>query len=271
MRRVSSHAPCEPQHSHDKEVFETRPLRKPVTSRKVGHVGTIEAVGISFAAGTWAGVVGWRFRASTLPRRWVEAARVTSPLAGVPATSSIRGVPTLWPAITTTTAASVAAALTLGRKGSLWLLPALVIWANGLALLALIDQETLLLPSKLIHLCAAVVVCLLLVDGVATSNWRYLEEGLVCGSAALAVFGLWALWQPGRLGFGDARLASLVALGAGAFSPAGCVVALACAPAAAAAISTLRRNYGGLPPKAPAALGPFLALAGITAVVAGAI
>jgi leader peptidase (prepilin peptidase) / N-methyltransferase len=234
-------------------------------------VGTMEAVGISFAAGTWAGVVGWRFRAGSLPRRWVEEAGVTWPLAGTPATSSALCEPRVWPAITAAAAASVAAALTLGRKGSLWLLPFLVIWANGLALLALIDQETLLLPSKVIHTCVLVVVCLLLVDGVATGNSRYLGQGLACGLAALTVFGLWALWRPNRLGFGDARFAALVAVGAGALSPAGCVAALACAPAAAAAISTLRRHYRGSPPKTPIALGPFLALAGITAVVASAI
>lgn len=234
-------------------------------------MGTMEAVGISLAAGIWAGVVGWWFRASTLPRRWVEDARMSTHLAGTPAASTIPCSRTAWPATTSAAAATVVAAFTLERKGSLWVVPFLVVWASGLALLSLLDEETLLLPSKLIHLCAVVDVCLLVANGVATGNWSYLGKGLLCGVAAFAAFGLWALLQPNGLGLGDVRLALLVALGAGTVSPVGCIVTLACAPAVAAGVSTLPRKYGTIARSTPIALGPFLALAGITAVVASAI
>ena len=236
-------------------------------------MGTMEAIGISLAAGIWAGVVGWWFRASTLHRRWIADARNCAPLASTPSELSARRNRTPWPAcpvLTGVSAATVAAALIMGRKASLWFIPFLVVWASGLVILAFIDRETLLLPSKLIYLCAFAAGSLLLVAGAVTSKWHYLCNGLLCAITALIAFGLCTLLHPRNLGLGDARLASLVALGAGALSPVVCIVALACAPAVAAGFSTFRWKYRRTDLSAPIALGPFLALAGIAVVLAGA-
>jgi hypothetical protein len=131
-------------------------------------------------------------------------------------------------------------------------------------------STVVLLPSKLIYLCAFAAGSLLLAEGVATSKWHYLCNGLLCAITALLAFGVWTLLQPRTLALGDARLASLVALGAGALSPVACVVALACAPAVAAGLSIFLRKYKRTDRSTPMALGPFLALAGIVVVVAGA-
>jgi leader peptidase (prepilin peptidase) / N-methyltransferase len=236
-------------------------------------VGTMDAIGISLAAGIWAGVVEWWFRASALHRRWIADARLCAPRASTPSELSDPRNRTAWPVypvLIGATATTVAVALIMGRKASLWVIPFLVVWASGVAILAFIDLETLLLPSKLIYLCAFAAGSLLLVAGAATSKWHYLCNGLLCAITALVAFGLSTLLQPRNLGLGDARLASLVALGAGALSPVVCIVALACAPAVAASFSTFRWKYRRTDLSQPIALGPFLALAGIAVVLAGA-
>ena len=149
------------QHSDHTELFETRHPRRPVISRKVGHVGTMEAVAISVAAGIWAGVVGWWFRASAVVRECVEDARRSAPIDDASAAISV--LPrrrTGWPAITGATGATVAAAIVLGGRGPLWMTPFLVAWASGLVAMALIDQETLVLPSKLMY-PYALIICYL--------------------------------------------------------------------------------------------------------------
>src|SRR5271154_6119176 len=79
-RELCSHAyPGRLSSDKGEEVFETRHSRRPVLGREVGHVGTIEAIVISVAAGIWAGVIGWWFSASALARRWVEDARRSTP------------------------------------------------------------------------------------------------------------------------------------------------------------------------------------------------
>jgi hypothetical protein len=151
-----------------------------------------------------------------------------------------------------------------------WALAWSVAWAGGLVLLGLVDLERLVLPSHLVHLCALATCCLLLASGpTEAGEWRYLGRGALCAAIALVVFGSWALLRARQLGLGDARMAGLVAFGAGTFSPAGCFVALACAPLVAAAVSILFVNAGKTG-RRPAALGPFLAVGGIAVVVASA-
>ena len=271
-RDLCSHAPPG-RLSSDKgeEVFETRHSRRPVLGREVGHVGTIEAIVISVAAGIWAGVIGWWFRASTLARRWVEDARKSTPAVyGHPPP----GTPILkvkWPMFTSSAAASVTAALLFGRAAPTLMVTYLVVWACGVVLLALIDRETLLLPRELLHVCAYVTGGVLIADAAATRDWGYLGRSGLSALVACLIFGVWAFAQPNSLGLGDARMAGLVALGAGSLSPAGCAVALACAPLVAASISVWRWKYKRVQRSTPVALGPILAVAGLVAVVGSAI
>jgi hypothetical protein len=226
-------------------------------------VGTIQAVGICVATGISAGVVGWWSRTSPVVQRWVEEARKCSPRAEGQAVPIISLASGAWPVVSGAAGASVAATLLLSRAKPLWMVPFLVVWATGLALLSLIDQETLVLPSKLVRVCALVLGCLVVEEAMTTGDWGYFGRSILCALVALAGYSAWAFLRPNSLGLGDARMACLVALGAGVVSPGGCLVALTSAPAAAAAVSAFRRS--------PAALGPFLALAGISVVVASAI
>jgi leader peptidase (prepilin peptidase) / N-methyltransferase len=234
-------------------------------------VGTIEVVVIAIAAGISAGVIGWWFRASTLARRWVEDARTSTPAVyrQVPAATPI--LKAAWPIFTSSAAASVTAAFLFSRAAPTLMVTYLVVWACGVVLLALIDRETLLLPRVLVHACAYITGGVLIADVAATGDWGYLGRSSLSALVTCVIFGAWAFARPKSLGLGDARMAGLVALGAGSLSPANCVAALACAPLFAASISTLRWKYKRIDRSTPVALGPFLALAGIAAVVGRAI
>ena len=235
-------------------------------------MGTMEALAISVAAGIWAGVVGWWFRASPAVRACVEDARRCAPVYdSAPAALLPERRPAGWPVIIGATGAIVAATIAVGGRGPLWMLPFLVAWASGLVAMALVDRETLVLPSKLIYPYALVISYLLTTEAVADNKWRSLERGSVCALVALAFFGFWAFAQPNSLGLGDARLASLVALGVGSISAAGCAAALTSAPAMAAGVSIFRWRYRRTDRATPVALAPYMAIAGIAVVVASAI
>jgi leader peptidase (prepilin peptidase) / N-methyltransferase len=228
----------------------------------------MQVIGITVAVGLGAGALGWWFRASRLAARWAEAAAA----AGARINQALP--PVTWPLSTGFSTSVVLFALLPGHHARFvagafapWAVASIVVWACGLALLALTDSEQLVLPSKLLSTCAVATVGLVLAGCAASGEWRYLWQGALCAVIAGSVFASWALLRPGQLGFGDARMAALVAFGAGMCSPAGCLVALACGPLLAGAVS----NFGGKAKKtaapSPVALGPFLAVGGIAVVV----
>jgi leader peptidase (prepilin peptidase)/N-methyltransferase len=171
---------------------------------------------------------------------------------------------------------------------------ALVIWACALVVLGFVDARQFVLPTALVHAAAVATCCLLVATGICTGDWRYLSRGLECSAVAGAAFGTWSMLKPASLGFGDVRMACLVALGAGALSPAAALVALSCAPLAAGisarrlarrlAVASgddpaeeLAEGPAGRPGRRagrvgafPVPLGPFLAVGGIAAVLASA-
>ncbi len=178
-------------------------------------MGTMEAVAISVAAGIWAGVVGWWFRASSVVRDCVEDARRSAPIDDASAATSVPPRRrTGWPAITGTTGATVAAAIVLGGRGPLWMTPFLVAWASGLVAMALIDEETLVLPSKLMYPYALVDLLLACHRGDREQQMAFPRErldmrrsstriirfmGISCNQIAWAsgtpAWLFWSLWE----------------------------------------------------------------------------
>jgi leader peptidase (prepilin peptidase)/N-methyltransferase len=149
-------------------------------------------------------------------------------------------------------------------------LSALAVWGVALAILALIDHESLVVPTKLVRAAVLAAMALLALGSLGTGDWRYLWQGAACAAVAGGCFGAWSALNPRGLGFGDARMALLVALGAGALSPPGSLAALACSPLAAGLVGRHRfRNDPGTGQVA-VALGPFLAIGGLAVVVAHA-
>ena len=132
------------------------------------------------------------------------------------------------------------------------------------------DREKLLLPTRLVHLTAVVGGALLAAGSAFADDWHYFLRGIVCALTAATVFGPYALLRPAKLGFGDVRMAALVSAGAGALSPPTCFAAISTACFAAALSRRVLSVSGRATRDVAAPLGFFLAISGITAVVASA-
>jgi leader peptidase (prepilin peptidase)/N-methyltransferase len=139
------------------------------------------------------------------------------------------------------------------------------VWASGVAGLALVDGWQKTVPSTTLRALAGATAFLLVAAAVGTGHWRPAVDGALCAFLAVTAFSVWVLVAPRSLGLGDVRMAGLVGLGAGAVAPLACLTLMACAPAVAALWERRRRRP--VPAGARVALGPFLAVGGIAAVV----
>jgi leader peptidase (prepilin peptidase)/N-methyltransferase len=148
---------------------------------------------------------------------------------------------------------------------------ALMTWASALAVLGLVDAHQFVVPTRVVRPATGAVLALLAGASAWSGDWYYLVAGVGCGTCAAVAFGVCALAYPRGLGFGDVRLACLVALGAGAISPPGALCAACCAPFAAGILGVLRSGPRAAGTAVAVPLGPWLALGGITAVVASAL
>jgi leader peptidase (prepilin peptidase)/N-methyltransferase len=218
-----------------------------------------------------AGLVGWHCRASSKMASLVTAAGGVRPQGtgqqGTDWRSRAR-----WALAAASATGIVAANLAAwGHNGwpqlARW---ALTVWAGALAIVALIDQESLVIPTKLVRAAIVATVALLVPASLGTGDWRHLWHGVVCACIALGLFGAWAAINPRGLGFGDVRMATLVALGAGTLSVPGSLAALACSSLVAGLVSKRRAGRDPGPEAGAVALGPYLALGGLTVVMAHA-
>jgi hypothetical protein len=168
--------------------------------------------------------------------------------------------------------------------GTVWLIP----WAVMASLLALVDFAKGVIPTPAARSATVITVVLLVAACRQTGHWGQIWRGGACAAVAWAVFAAWAVISPRSLGFGDARMVCLVALGAGAVSPAGTFVAVSCSLMAGASWGKMRpRMVGGrllakhswragslaaeeVGEQKAVALGPLLALSGIVVAVTNA-
>jgi leader peptidase (prepilin peptidase)/N-methyltransferase len=148
--------------------------------------------------------------------------------------------------------ASITAAAAVGGLG-----PVLALWAGGFCLLGFIDAKRMLVPTPLVRAVAFATAPGLVAVGLARGNWGPAVSGLVVAGLAALVYGSVAFKFPGKLGFGDVRLASLLGLGLGAVSPEAAVTALVVGPLVAGLYSRRRNGLAAVP------LGPFLAAAAL--------
>lgn len=149
-------------------------------------------------------------------------------------------------------------------------LAALIGWACALCVLGLIDAEQFVLPTPILWFAAVMTFVALVAAATVSGNWRHLFSAVLTVVVAGGAYGAWAWAKPQGLGFGDVRMACLVALGVGACSMGSALVALSCAPLAAGLVAKCAGRRAAAHPVA-VPLGPFLAVAGIVGVVAVAI
>jgi leader peptidase (prepilin peptidase)/N-methyltransferase len=218
-----------------------------------------------------AAFAGWRLPEAGFFLRMLAAARsagadsssapVISPAEGWPSPAWVRA------AAVAAAAGAAAGALTTGVRRhfleNVWLVP----WAAMAALLAAVDLSERVVPTAAARAASVATLVLAVSCCAGSGDWSPVPRALGCAAVVWALLAAWSVLSPCTLGFGDARVAFLVALGAGAISPARALAALAGAHFAAGLWSKLRTCLGHW--REGAALGPFLAVAGIAVVVAG--
>ncbi|MEA2232743.1 MAG: leader peptidase (prepilin peptidase) / N-methyltransferase [Solirubrobacteraceae bacterium] len=128
--------------------------------------------------------------------------------------------------------------------------------------LALIDLDTRLLPNALTLPAAGLAVAL----GIGLDPGGQVER-LVAGAAAGGFFLVAALLQPRGMGIGDVKLAAVLGLFLGREVAVAVLVALVCGVAVGVAIIARKGAAEGRKTAIP--FGPFLALGGVVAVLAG--
>jgi len=153
---------------------------------------------------------------------------------------------------------------------------ALATWAGITAVLALVDASSLVVPTSLTRAGLVTTASLAAAASWVSEDWRSLPGPFLTCMVAAGVYGMVSLSLPGALGLGDARMASLVGLGASMRTVPGTLVALSFAPLAAGLVGlSIQRGGssgpGGKAARAAVPLGPFLAIAGLLAAVASAI
>jgi leader peptidase (prepilin peptidase) / N-methyltransferase len=127
---------------------------------------------------------------------------------------------------------------------------------------ALIDLEHRRIPNVITYPAAvAAVVALALLQP------DRLPEHLIAGAAAFGAFLVVALAKPGGMGMGDVKLAGVLGLFLGAAVAPAILIALAAGSASGIVLSV--RHGAAVARKMQVPFGPFLALGGVTGILAG--
>jgi leader peptidase (prepilin peptidase) / N-methyltransferase len=167
------------------------------------------------------------------------------------------------------TLVAVAFALTAWRVGLAWSLPAYLLYAWLLVVVAVIDLETLRIPNRLTYPLTPVLAALLaaaaLLEGVPGAALR----AVAAGATGFAFLLLLALASPRGMGMGDVKLAAFIGLGLGYLGWAHLALGLFLAFASGGAIGMvlIALRIRGRKDQIP--FGPYLALGALVAVFVG--
>ncbi len=190
-------------------------------------------------------------------RRWWAAPPVTGCAAGLVGLLVVMCLSAAWP----------------GRHGvsrAGYLVAPLAPWAACLGGLAQADRHRLAVPATLLRAGAAMTVVATVASAWSGGHWQAVVQGSLAAVAVCGVLSGLALARPHGLGGGDVKVATLAAFGAGRAGAALAVTVLVCVPAGVAIwqLSSRGRRAGRAH---PVALCPWLALAGLGGLVAGAL
>ncbi|MGH9076091.1 MAG: prepilin peptidase [Acidimicrobiales bacterium] len=118
-------------------------------------------------------------------------------------------IPARYPLVEALTGALfVGVALRFGLSPSL---PAMLIFVAGLTALCFCDLDRLLLPTRIVYPTAALVGLSLVAAAAGTGSWHRLGVAAACAAGGFGLFFTIHFVSPRILGFGDVRLAPLIA------------------------------------------------------------
>lgn len=101
------------------------------------------------------------------------------------------------------------------RFGWSWSLPAELVFVTGLIPLAFIDFDHLKLPRVIVWPLGIAVLVLLVMAAAIHGTWHRLLIAVICAAVEFSVLFIINLISPRALGFGDVRLAPVLALALG--------------------------------------------------------
>ncbi len=148
------------------------------------------------------------------------------------------------------------------------LVPAVCVAIAGLLSCALIDLETMKIPTKIVYSTAVVGAPFLVLASGITGQWMRLGISAICAlSALLGFFIIFFLAPPGGFGLGDVRLAGLEALFLGWIGWRLVLAAFFLGIALGAIIAIALLAFGIKKMKDAIPFGPFLAMGAIALLI----
>ena len=160
---------------------------------------------------------------------------------------------------------------TAARFGYSWPLPAYVVLAAGLLVLAAIDLEQGKLPKQIVYLVTILVLALLGLASGETGDWRRLVVAACAGAAWFGLFFAINAVNPRWLGFGDVRLALCLGLSLGWLGVGYVFVGFLLASLVGTVVGIGLIVAKGADLKTQVPFGPFLAIGTEMAVFAGSL
>lgn len=160
---------------------------------------------------------------------------------------------------------AVAGALAAWRAGSWWLLPALLVWAYGLAVVGTCDAMTQRVPTPLARQATVATLLLVVAAAAATGTWHWAEFAAISGAVAAVIFTFF--WRFLGVGFGDVRIALLGGVGIVEPTRTGLTAALAVLVVILLTQALMAMSRGGNR-HTMIAFGPAIAAAAVVAAIA---
>jgi leader peptidase (prepilin peptidase) / N-methyltransferase len=96
-----------------------------------------------------------------------------------------------------------------------WVLPAYLVVAIALVVLAVIDLEHFLLPNRIVYPLGFVSIALFGLAAIGDDNFNAYTRGLLAGVIAFVIFFVLHMVSPRGMGFGDVKLSFVLGLSLG--------------------------------------------------------
>jgi leader peptidase (prepilin peptidase) / N-methyltransferase len=158
---------------------------------------------------------------------------------------------------------------TAARFDDSWVLPAYIVLAGALVVLAAIDLEHFLLPNRIVYPLAAVTMALLALGAVGDDQGDAFVRALLAGLVAFGAFLVLHLISPRSMGFGDVKLSFTLGLALGWIGWGEVFLGLFLGFLYGAVIGILLIVSRLRARSQPVPFGPFLAAGTLTAILVG--